>query len=265
MYPRWLLALKYSQYYLTASNGKGHGIHSPFIFHFITKVLNDKTRYAEYDKAETLRSRMLGNHAKVTIEDLGAGSNAGKKELRSIRSIASNSAKPAKFGQLLFRMIRDHQPRNILELGTSLGITTTYLALANDRSSVTTIEGSSAIAEIARSNFRSLGLTNVTLIEGNFDERLSKYLQGSPGADFVFIDGNHRKEPTKNYFDILARHVNQHSVLVFDDIHWSREMEEAWADIREDPRVRCTVDLFFVGIVFFREEFREKQHFIVRF
>ncbi|HNR16193.1 MAG TPA: SAM-dependent methyltransferase, partial [Chitinophagaceae bacterium] len=86
-----------------------------------------------------------------------------------------------------------------------------------------------------------------------------------PFIDFAFIDGNHRQEPTERYFNQLLPKMHHESILVFDDIHWSSEMEQVWKTIKDHPSVRCTVDLFFIGVVFFRDEFREKQHFSIRF
>jgi predicted O-methyltransferase YrrM len=265
MYSRWQLARKYLGYYLGALNGKGHGMHSPFIFHFITKVLNDKQHYYPYDRVEKLREQLLTDEALLTIEDHGAGSSVSKTNQRTIASIAGNAAKPKKFGQLLYRMVKTYQPATILELGTSLGITTSYLASGNPAASVITMEGANQVAAVASRNFQQLGLTNIIIEEGNFDRVLPATLEKLPNLDLAFIDGNHRREPTERYFRELLTRVNNESVLVFDDIHWSREMEEAWETIKAHPSVRCTVDLFFIGIVFFRQEFKEKQHFTIRF
>src|SRR5689334_8843640 len=136
MYSKWRLAVKYLHYYFTASNGKGHGIHSPFVFEFITQVLNDKTHYSEYDVAEGLRQKMLNEQSVISVEDMGAGSSASNKKDRTIVSIAQHAAKPGKFGQLLFRMVKKYQPRTMIELGTSLGITSSYLALAKKDSNL---------------------------------------------------------------------------------------------------------------------------------
>ena len=130
MYSPLQLAVKYSKHWLSASNGKGHGMHSPFVFDFITKVLNDKTVYTEYEKVEALRDQLLNDNTILEVEDFGAGSSIDKKNKRNISSIAKNAAKPKKFGQLLFRIIKYYQPSTILELGTSFGITTSYLSLA---------------------------------------------------------------------------------------------------------------------------------------
>lgn len=265
MYSRPQLLLKYLQYYFTASNGKGHGMHSPFVFEFITTVLNDKTVYPEYEKVEALRNQLLNDNTVLEVEDFGAGSVIDKKSKRSISSITKNAAKPKKFGQLLFRMIKHYQPKTILELGTSLGITTSYLSPAKPDARLITMEGSKEIIGVAKRNLRNLEIGNVEVIEGNFDITLSSAISQLSSVDFAFIDGNHRKEPTERYFKELLSKTNNDSVLVFDDIHWSSEMEAAWETIKKDTAVTCSIDLFFIGIVFFRKEFKEQQHFVIQF
>lgn len=265
MYNHFQLANKFLRYYITASNGKGHGMHSPFIFHFITKILNDKNVYPEYAAVENLRKQSLQEQTVLSVEDFGAGSSISKTNQRSIASIAKNAAKPKKFGQLLFRMVKAYQPQTILELGTSLGITTSYLSLAKSDANLITMEGAKEIADIAKRNFENLKLQNISITEGNFDHTLPAVVHGLSFVDLAFIDGNHRQAPTENYFHLLLPTINNNSILIFDDIHWSLEMEAAWATIKNHSMVTCTVDLFFIGIVFFRPEFHEKQHFSIRF
>lgn len=265
MYSKSQLLLKYLSYYFAASNGKGHGMHSPFVFDFIINVLNDKTIYPQYETVETLRNKLLSDHAVVEVEDFGAGSSVSKTNKRTVSSIAKNAAKPKKLGQLLFRMVKYYQPSTIIELGTSLGITTSYLSLARPDVRLITMEGSREITEAARKNFRNLDIRNIEIVEGNFDNTLSSVVRGLSTVDFAFIDGNHRKVPTEKYFEQLLSKINNDSILVFDDIHWSGEMEAAWEAIKNYEAVRCSIDLFFIGIVFFRKEFKEKQHFAIRF
>lgn len=265
MYGHFTLALKYLRYLFTAANGKGHGVHSPFVFEFITRVLNDKRRFYAFEGIEKNRTQLLSNHTLIEIQDFGAGSRVAKTNTRKISNVAKGSLKPAKYSQLLFRMIDYYGPKQIIELGTSLGITTAYLASANPAAKVTTFEGSNAIAKIAGHNHQLLGLTNVDLIEGNFDEQLPLWLAQNKSVDFAFIDGNHAFKPTMAYFEALLDVVEDHSILVFDDIHWSKEMEGAWAQISAHSRVTLSIDLFFIGIVFFRKEFAQKQQVSIRF
>ena len=266
MYTVFQLGKKYLRYYFTAANGKGHGVHSPFVFNLITKVLNDRTNYPAYKEVETQRSFLLGNETIITVEDFGAGSTKGLTKQRVVQQIAATSLKPKKYAQLLYRLVNYFQPKQILELGTSLGITSAYLAKANPSAAVITMEGSAAVATIAQQQFDTLQLKNIAVVTGNFDEILQPLIDNTQQAfDFVFIDGNHRKEPTLRYFEQLLAKANNDTVFVFDDIHWSAEMEEAWVQLKQHPQVTLTVDLFFIGLVFLRKEQKEREHFIIRY
>jgi predicted O-methyltransferase YrrM len=265
MYSSFQLAKKYLHYYFIALNGKGHGMHSPFVFDFILHVLNNKNGYEAPAEIEAFRKQLLSNNTVVTIKDLGAGSRVQSSKQRTIANLAKNAIKPKKYTQLLYRLVKHYQPKTIIELGTSLGITTAYLSKANPSSTITTIEGSEAIANIAQQNFQKLNLSNIKSLIGNFDDLLPSAISQLPIIDLAYIDGNHRLEPTLNYFEQFLSKINNDSILIFDDIHWSKEMEEAWETIKAHSSVKCTVDIFFLGFVFFRQEFKMKQDFVVRF
>ncbi|MCY7422425.1 MAG: class I SAM-dependent methyltransferase [Chitinophagaceae bacterium] len=265
MYSLVKIASKYIRYFLFASNGKGHGVHSPFVFDFIKNVLNDKRQFYAYESVEGVRKQMITNDTVVTITDYGAGSTVSKSNERKVNSIARASLKPAKYGQLLFRIANYYKSKTIVELGTSLGVTTAYLASANPSGKVLTFEGADEVSNIASQNFEHLGLNNIEVIEGNFDNTLIGALQKLSSVDLAFVDGNHRKEPTLNYFYQLLEKANESSIFIFDDIHWSKTMEEAWDEIRHHASVTLSIDLFFIGLVFFRPEQKKQQHFTVRF
>lgn len=265
MYSPFQLALRYLKYWISSSNSKGHGVHSPFVYELIDKVFTDDRNFYSFPLIEGAREELMYNHTEISITDFGAGSRLNATNTRSISSIAKNALKPKKFGQLLFRMVNHFRPKTILELGTSLGITTSYLATANHEAEVITMEGSPEIAKQALRQFQYIGINNIDQIVGNFDDNLSKVLAKNKNLDFVFIDGNHRFEPTIRYFNMMKPNLHEHSVVVFDDIHWSKEMEQAWKAIQQDEMVTLTIDLFFIGIVFFRKEQKKKQHFIVQF
>lgn len=264
VYSPFKLASKFAAYWVKASNDRGHGVHSPFVFDFITHVLNDKKSYDCYAEIEALRRQLLADTTMLAVEDLGAGSRTGSTRQREVRSIARSALKPKKFGQLLHRIARYYQAGQVLELGTSLGITSSYLAAAGN-TTLNTMEGAPAVAAVACSNFKKLGLQNIQLTVGNFDETLQPLLAAIKRTDIVFIDGNHREEPTLRYFKLLLPHCHNDSILIFDDVHWSAEMEQAWETIKADENVRLTIDLFFIGLVFFKKEFKVKQHFTIRF
>ena len=265
MHNKFQLVKKWIYHRLSGSNGRGHGIHSPFVFDFVKNVLRDKKKYEHYAIIETARQKLLQQNGVIEVEDFGAGSSVIKTKKRKVSDIASSSLKPAKYAQLLYRIVKYYQPKTILELGTSFGITSSYLAAADPGAKLFTIEGSSAIAMIARKTFERTGLTNVELLEGNFDSSLPSLLTRLNSIDLAFIDGNHRKEPTLDYFRQLLQHSNASTILIFDDIHWSKEMEEAWAEIQESQQVTLTIDLFFIGLVFVNPDFKMKQDFVIRF
>jgi len=265
MYSKTELALKYIRYYLQSSNGKGHGVHSPFVFEFITQVLNDRRNFYAYDKIEAVRRALLNDQRILTIEDFGAGSRVVKNNTRTVKAIAHSSLKPKKFSQLLFRMVDHYQPGNILELGTSLGITTSYLASANPAAKVITMEGAAAVAGVAKENFAKNHLSNVELVQGNFDDTLPGVINAIPTIDFAFLDGNHRYQPTIDYFQQVLQKSNDNTIIILDDIHWSKEMEDAWHWVQQHPQVTMSIDLFFIGIVLLKPEFHIKQHFSIRF
>jgi len=265
LFTRFQLAKKYLHYYFTASNGKGHGIHSPFVFDFIIKVLNDKKKYDCYPLIEKRRKTLLADTTTIEVEDFGAGSAVIKTNKRVVKDIARSSLKPKKFSQLLFRMVQYYQPKTIVELGTSFGITTAYLAAGNSNAKIFTCEGAKNIATIAKQTFSNLHQENIELTEGDFAKTLPALLSQLQHIDFAFVDGNHRKQPTLDYFAQLLNVSSSSTILIFDDIHWSAEMEEAWEEIQQHVSVTLTIDFFFIGIVVLSDDFKAKQHFVVRF
>jgi predicted O-methyltransferase YrrM len=266
MFSRAELAYKFLRYWLTASNGRGHGIHSPFVFDFVIHVLRgqiaDKTGFRNI---EIVREKLKKSDEKIQVSDLGAGSVKVDGEYRKLSSIAKYAAKPSRFAQLLYRVVRYFQIDQVLELGTSLGLTTRYLALAKPSNGVITIEGAPAIAKKSEAMFFAEGFGNIEVRCGDFGKVLPVILPQMQGRKLIFFDGNHRYSPTMDYFKQACAYAGEEDIFVFDDIHWSKEMELAWKEIKKNKEVTCTVDLFFIGLVFFRKDFKEKQEFAIRF
>lgn len=265
MYSTFQLAKKFIHYYLTASNGKGHGVHSPFVYNFIENILTDKKEYTCYSRIEAQRKILLQDETIIEVEDFGAGSTVIKTNKRVIKKIAASSLKSKKFAQLLYRIVQHYQPKTIVELGTSLGITSSYLAAGSTKTKLFTCEGSANIAAKAMQIFTNLNYSNLTLVEGDFAKTLPPLLSNLQEIDLAFVDGNHKKEPTITYFHQLLQHSTNNTILIFDDIHWSAEMEAVWEQIKKEAKVMLTLDLFFIGLVFINTDFKEKQHFKIRF
>lgn len=255
----------YLRYWLRS--GTAHGLHSPFVYDLYTTVICANGEFGAYKRVEARRRELLRSPKSITVTDFGAGSQvagAGGMQ-RRVSAIAKHAAKPPRLAQLLFRLVNHFRPATILELGTSLGLTTAYLAAADSRQQVITFEGCPNTAAVARETFAELGLQNVRLVEGNLDQTLPATLAAlTKPVDFVFFDGNHRYEPTLRYFEQCLANAHENSVFVLDDIHWSVEMERAWDAIKAHPAVTVTVDLFYVGLVFFRQT-QPKQDFRLRY
>lgn len=257
-YNKIYYASKYLKYLFIAKNK--HGVHSPFLYDFITKVVNNKGEYYSFKEIERLLLTLQLNSDKINITNFGTG----KSKPESISNIAYNSTQIKRYSRLMFRMVDYFKPSNIIELGTSLGISTSYLAKANSKTTVHTIEGCPDTANVASSNFRKLNLKNINLIVGDFTEELPKLLKTERTIGLLYIDGNHALKPTLEYFNLALNYVNQDSIIIFDDIHWSKEMELAWESIIEHKKITLSIDLFKIGIVFFNNKL-SKQHFYIKF
>lgn len=243
--------------------GTAHDIHSPFVFDLLNNVIRDQTPFYCFDAIEAIRMKLFDDERILKVTDFGAGSN-GKPGQKKVSDIAKNSLQEKKYSQLIFRLVNFSNAKNIIELGTSLGITSLYISNASRKGKVITLEGCPEIASIAKENFNRLRCDNIEIITGDFSKTLAPALEKMEHADFVYFDGNHRMKPTLDYFNLCLKKKTFDSVFVFDDIYWSREMKAAWDVIVQHKEVTVSIDLFKLGIVFFRGGI-PKQHFQLKF
>jgi len=241
-----------------------HGVHSPFVYRLVDKVIYDFHAKKVYSDIEKLRSELLLDMRCINITDLGAISLLNNNKQKKVSTLARNSLKPAKVAQLIYRLAADVKPVNIIELGTSLGIMTAYLAKAAPNASVISIEECSETAAIALENLKKLHIGNAELLVGDFDEILPKIIRDKPVLDFVFIDGNHRKDATLNYFKWCLPKLGENSLIIIDDIYRSQVMKDTWEQIKSHPEVSVTIDLFQIGLVFVKKA-QAKEDFVIRF
>lgn len=255
----------YIQYLLRAGNA--HSLHSPFAFDLYNRTIqvNDAANPL-FSPIQALRRELRHRRDSITITDFGAGSKVNTSNRRTIGDIARHTQKSDRFGRLLYRLADRFQAKTLFDLGTSLGLTTAYLAQATQHHNgkVITFEGCPETAAVARQQLTRLNATNVRFVVGNIDQTLAEHVALVEQIDLVFFDANHRYEPTLHYFETCLTKAHNDTVFVFDDIHWSVGMEQAWETIKKHPAVVVTVDLFDVGLVFFRQE-QPKQHFVLRF
>ena len=248
------------QYALRAHYRKGHWVHSPFTFHTLNYVIFERTPYYSFSAIENLRQQLQHNNTPLNLQPLGT-SNA---KTTTIAKELKNSAKSPRLAQLLQRLCASNKSQYIIELGTNLGLSTAYLASNNNNSQVFTLEGQPELCKIAQQNFKQLHLNNIQVIEGNIDNTLPHLIQQIPQIDLLFIDANHQYQATINYYNLAKSKIHKNTIIIFDDIHWSKGMQQAWNEIRQDPDIRLAIDIFHMGIVWFNTDI-PKQHYIVAF
>jgi predicted O-methyltransferase YrrM len=240
-----------------------HGIHSPFVYRLVDTIIYDFSAKKVYTEVESIRKELLTDDRTITVTDLGAGSHINKNSQKRVSDIAAHALKAPKLAQLLYRLVADIQPQNMIELGTCLGVTSIYLQKAVPKAKVYTLEGSPATAAVAQDVFNKAGLNSIKLVIGNFDDTLPGVIDDLDKLDFIFVDGNHQKEATLKYFEWCLPKVHENTLLIFDDIYWSEGMKEAWTEIKAHPQVTVTIDLFWIGLVFFKGG-RVKEDFKVK-
>ncbi len=240
-----------------------HGVHSPFVFDLITKVLSSRNRFFDFSIVEAERKKLLRDHSILHVDDFGVGSRLNLSEKRKVSQIAATALQSKVCAQAFSKIVQHFRPEKVLELGTSLGITTSYLALANSDCHVWTIEGATEVSDRAGNVFASLGLNRVQRVCGRFDDVLSSVLDEMNTVDFALMDGHHAYQPTMRYFNQIVERCHENSIVILDDIHWSREMEKAWSEIAQRSDVTASLDFFHFGVVFFQST-REKEHFILK-
>lgn len=244
------------------NSSNAHGVHSPFVFDLVRKCFYDTKKYGEYKILKKYRDSLLENKNTIEVTDFGSGSRVFKSNIRAINQIAKNAGVSSKNARLLFRIVRYFQPENVLEIGTSLGLATSALTLGNSKAKITTLEGCPQTTKVAQQQFQDFNF-NVTSVVTKFEAYLESENIQSATYDLIYFDGNHSKEATLHYFEALLPTITNETVWIFDDIHWSSGMQEAWETIKKHPKVTVTIDTFQWGLVFFRKE-QEKEHFILR-
>jgi predicted O-methyltransferase YrrM len=249
----------FAKYYWRAKTK--YDVHSPFVFDFIQNVLEEPKWYYTFDDIQKIRYQLLDSKDSVAVTDFGAGSQVISTKTRKVKDIAASSLSHPFFCQVLFSMINWLSPKNVLELGTSLGVATLHLAKANSQTKVTTLEGCPNIAQLAQQNMDSLGAKNVEIVVGDFEKTLLPALQKLGEIQLIILDGNHQKEATLRYFEQILVYATPETCFIFDDIYWSQGMTEAWEIIKKHPRVTLSIDLFQYGLVFLRTEQQEIEHF----
>lgn len=256
----------YLWHQVSAWNTGGEGIHSPYLFYLVRMLFYERSPYYVFEDIEKRRRQMLQSDKKVYVEDYGTG----KSGERRISQVAASSLKPANQAQLLFRLVQflSHDSKrelNILELGTSLGITTAYMAAPDKRNRVVTMEGSDELAKVAIENWNELKLDNIEVVTGDISNTLYIYARErkKQKLDFVFMDANHTAEATLKYYNLIQPMLHDKSIIVLDDIHHVSGMYRVWRHLCGLPEVTTSMDLYHFGLLFFDPHYI-KRHYKLR-
>ncbi len=219
-----------------------HGVHSPFVFDLVTNVIYNNTAYYSYKKVENFREHLLSSEKAAEL---------------------IHRQNEAKYSQLLFRLVNCFQPKMVLEIGASLGIDTAYLASANSKTKVISIDEHGVVNHPPKDYFKELKLKNVERVVGNIHETLPQLLRQQGQLDFVYLNTSGKENVLNWFYQCLAK-ANESSLFVLSNMYDTDDMKDAWTEIKNNEQVQVTVDLFYLGLVFFRKE-QVKQHFLIRF
>ncbi|MEA1886155.1 MAG: class I SAM-dependent methyltransferase [Bacteroidota bacterium] len=252
------------KYFIFSRHRRGHGIHSPFVFDFINTVLRQDIPAEVIKTISELRKDMAESKEVLSVNDMGAGSQYLSSSSRSLSDLSRISSISKKYGRVLYNIAHSYNGNNILELGTSVGISTLYLGLGAPESKIISIEGCKTLSDRAKKNLKRCNIDNTDILTGDFDQQLAVVRDMGFSPSLVFVDGNHRKEPVLRYFAFLKELVTPDSVIIFDDINYSFEMIEAWNEIKSNSQVSVSIDIFQMGFVFFRGGM-VKLDFVIRY
>jgi len=256
------MILNYCKFLIKATNQ--HGVHSPFVYQLVTQCIYKESAPKIKDKFKLVQQNLIQNTTVINVTDFGSGSRVFKSNVRRVGRIAKNAGIRKKYALLLNRLVSYLKIHHALEIGTSLGLGTSALAIHNKFVKIETLEGCPETLNIANTLFKDVGLKNqICTHQGDFKNILKKVIDKKT-YDLIYFDGNHKKEPTLAYFEQCLKSKHNDTVFIFDDIYWSDEMKQAWELIKEHPEVTVTIDLFQWGMVFFRKE-QKKEHFKIRF
>ena len=262
----------YSKFLWRSTNA--HGIHSPFVYDLVTKCFYDQSNYPQYSTLRELRKELRQSHETIQVLDFGAGSrdqNLQKGQTRPVKQMLHNASISPKRQRLLFRLVHYFNSKNVLELGTHLGMGTIAMALGNPKATITTVEGCPNTEKFSKNHLNKWLAENhfsgaLDLINTPFTTYFAKQLSTTTNEkkfNLIYLDGHHDGQATLEYFNKIKKLMHNDSLLIIDDIYWSKSMTLAWNDIVKDPKVTVSIDTYFWGLIFFRKE-QTKEHFIVR-
>ena len=220
---------------------KGFGVHSPFVFNLITKVIEEKCSYYSFYDIELLRKQLLFREGEINYPDR---QNKGKRKT------------------LLFRLTNYFKSKNILQIGTTMGLSTLYLTSYATGLKCIALENVPEFATTARQAFAKEGRNPVDLRIGNYKDLLPQALNDINSLDFVFFNTLYEQHNNLWLFNECMKYAHNDTVFVFEGIKASRKMRELWEEICACPEVTVTLDLYSLGIVLFNKKLHKRDYIV---
>ena len=239
--------------------------HSPYLFKLFTYCCDDQNDFRDFDVIEEKRKSLLRSGDKIHRIDYGTGSDKlNPLAEEQISKIANRSLSLPFQCRFLYRLMIFMKSKVILEFGTSLGITASYMAKGSIASKVITVEGDPALSKRANEIFNDLEIGNIQMVNSTFEDYLRDGLKEIESIDFLFLDGNHKSGPLISYYLSLKPKFNTNTIVMVDDIYWSKDMEEGWSVLINMAEVTQSVDCFHFGLLFFSPDFRNRENHMIR-
>jgi len=242
-----------------------NSFHSPFLFSLFSYIGDDRVKIEKFEAIERQRKKWLETNDNIVRRDFGSGSSySGKQKTAKISSIANQALSFPYQCRCMARLVHQEKPAAIIEFGTSLGISAAYLQSGNSSAKITTIEGDPELGRLANNTFAKLGMQDIQLIVSTFENYLDIHRDDNSTIDMLFLDGNHRSEALLFYYNQLKKRFSPNTIVIIDDIYWSKDMQEGWRKLIAMPEATQSVDCFQFGFLFFRNEFFEKEHHVLK-
>lgn len=236
-----------------------YSLQSPFIYRIYTDLLSYflAKKTADLD-LEEIRSLLLNDLEILKISDYGAGSKKLESQFRKTAEVTKYSTTGRKFSQLYQYFCSLTPAEKVLELGTCVGINSRYLAKAT-KGTLFTFEGAESLYQKAQEFPVE---SNTRYIFGNIKDTLPAILKRIEEVDFALIDATHNYKGTTTYFNQILPLLHKSSIVAIADIHWSKEMDQAWEEIKSHHKVRLSIDCYECGILFFDEEISKGEYIL---
>lgn len=239
--------------------------HSPFLFSLFSYCSDDRISHPLFESIERKRRELIQSKEVIERHDYGAGTSYHQiKNTDAISRIARHALSLPFQCRFLYRLVVFTESRQIVELGTSLGISSAYLGIANSSSSVDTVEGDPEIANVAQKVFNQLKLDNVQLHNTSFDTFIANELPKEKRIDLMFLDGHHTSAALWKYYHALKPYMSDQTIIIVDDIYWSTDMTDGWKKLIALPDVTQSVDCFHFGLLFFKKDFLNHENHCIR-